>query len=83
MDVRKLQSMPCGVTPPSCSKVAASEYHDIWRKVVGEILDEARLQIPEDPYQRSGGRRGFHSEHLGTLLAEMQWMQRSHPGLEW
>ncbi|HYJ24052.1 MAG TPA: 1,2-phenylacetyl-CoA epoxidase subunit PaaC [Acidimicrobiia bacterium] len=62
---------------------AASEYHDIWRKVVGEVLDEARLQIPDDPYQRSGGRRGFHSEHLGPLLAEMQWMQRSHPGLEW
>jgi len=62
---------------------AASEYQDIWRKVVGETLDEARLQIPDDPYQRSGGRRGFHSEHLGALLAEMQWMQRSHPGLEW
>jgi ring-1,2-phenylacetyl-CoA epoxidase subunit PaaC len=50
---------------------------------VGEVLDEARLQIPDDPYQRTGGRRGFHSEHLGPLLAEMQWMQRSHPGLEW
>jgi ring-1,2-phenylacetyl-CoA epoxidase subunit PaaC len=62
---------------------AASGYHDIWEKVVSDILDEARLQIPDDPYQRSGGRRGFHSEHLGPLLAEMQWMQRSHPGLEW
>ena len=62
---------------------SASGYHDGWVKVIGDILDEARLQIPEDPYQRSGGRRGFHSEHLGPLLAEMQWMQRSHPGLEW
>ena len=62
---------------------AASGYHDIWEKVVSDILDEARLQIPDDPYQRSGGRRGFHSEHLGPLLAEMQWMQRSHPGMEW
>ena len=61
----------------------ASGYRDIWEKVVGDILGDARLQIPEDPYQRSGGRRGFHSEHLGPLLAEMQWMQRSHPGLEW
>ena len=58
-------------------------YHEIWAKVVGDILHEARLQVPDDPYQRSGGRRGFHSEHLGPLLAEMQWMQRSHPGLEW
>jgi ring-1,2-phenylacetyl-CoA epoxidase subunit PaaC len=62
---------------------AASRYRDIWEKAVGEILDEAHLRIPDDPYQRSGGRRGFHSEHLGPLLAEMQWMQRSHPGLEW
>lgn len=62
---------------------AASGYRDIWEKVIGDVLDEARLQIPDDPYQRSGGRRGFHSEHLGPLLAEMQWMQRSHPGLTW
>jgi ring-1,2-phenylacetyl-CoA epoxidase subunit PaaC len=61
----------------------ASGYRDMWEKGVGEILDKAHLRIPDDPYQRSGGRRGFHSEHLGPLLAEMQWMQRSHPGLEW
>jgi ring-1,2-phenylacetyl-CoA epoxidase subunit PaaC len=61
----------------------ASGYRDTWEKGVGEILDEAHVRIPDDPYQRSGGRRGFHSEHLGPLLAEMQWMQRSHPGLEW
>jgi ring-1,2-phenylacetyl-CoA epoxidase subunit PaaC len=56
---------------------------DVWEGVVGDVLAEATLQIPEDPYQRGGGRRGFHSEHLGPLLAEMQWMQRSYPGLRW
>ena len=54
-----------------------------WLRQISDVLDDARLGIPEDPYQRSGGRRGFHSEHLGHLLAEMQWMQRSYPGLEW
>jgi ring-1,2-phenylacetyl-CoA epoxidase subunit PaaC len=54
-----------------------------WLRQVSDVLDDAGLGIPEDPYQRSGGRRGFHSEHLGHLLAEMQWMQRSYPGLEW
>lgn len=54
-----------------------------WLATVTEVLDEAGLTIPDDPYQRSGGRRGFHSEHLGFLLAEMQWMQRSYPGLAW
>jgi ring-1,2-phenylacetyl-CoA epoxidase subunit PaaC len=54
-----------------------------WQRQIAEVLDDAGLAIPDDPYQRSGGRRGFHSEHLGHLLAEMQWMQRSYPGLEW
>lgn len=61
----------------------ADGYRDRWQKTIEGVLEEARLTIPEDPYQRSGGRRGFHSEHLGHLLAEMQWMQRSYPGLEW
>lgn len=61
----------------------ASAHQDNWGRVVADVLGEAGLQIPDDLYQRSGGRRGFHSEHLGPLLAEMQWMQRSHPGLEW
>ena len=56
---------------------------DRWRATVQGVLERAGLRIPDDPYQRSGGRRGFHSEHLGPLLAEMQWMQRAYPGLEW
>lgn len=54
-----------------------------WGRVVSAVLAEATLQVPEDPYQRGGGRRGLHSEHLGPLLAEMQWMQRSYAGLRW
>lgn len=54
-----------------------------WRAAIEEVLDEAGLGIPDDPHQRGGGRRGLHSEHLGPLLAEMQWMQRSYPGLQW
>ena len=54
-----------------------------WDQVVEATLDEATLSKPEDEYQRSGGRTGFHTEHLGHLLSEMQWMQRSYPGLQW
>jgi ring-1,2-phenylacetyl-CoA epoxidase subunit PaaC len=61
----------------------AAGYRSAWEQEVGSVLDDADLVIPSDPYQRSGGRRGFHSEHLGHLLAEMQWMQRAYPGLEW
>jgi len=62
---------------------SAAGYLSAWGHVVGDVLSEATLSEPDDSYQRSGGRRGFHSEHLGFLIAEMQWMQRSYPGLEW
>src|SRR5919106_935354 len=58
-------------------------YRPAWERLVGSILAEATLKTPQDPYQRTGGRNGYHTEHLGYLLAEMQWMQRSNPGLEW
>ena len=51
--------------------------------IVAHAVEEATLTTPEDPYQASGGRTGMHTEHLGPLLAEMQWMQRSHPGASW
>lgn len=54
-----------------------------WLSIVEGTLGEAGLTVPEDPYQRSGGRQGRHTEHLGHLLAEMQWMDRSYPGLVW
>lgn len=56
---------------------------DGWQLQVAGVLDEATLTPPDDPYQRRGGRDGLHSEHLGRLIAEMQWMQRSYPGLRW
>jgi ring-1,2-phenylacetyl-CoA epoxidase subunit PaaC len=61
----------------------ASALRSDWDMTVDRVLDEATLVRPEDPYQASGGRIGIHSEHLGHVLAEMQWMQRSYPGLEW
>ena len=52
-------------------------------KTVGEILARGNITIPSDPYQRLGGRTGFHTEHLGHVLAEMQSLYRSHPGVSW
>ncbi len=54
-----------------------------WEQTVGEVASRATLTLPADGFQRSGGRRGRHTEALGHLLAEMQWMQRSYPRLEW
>jgi len=54
-----------------------------WHRRIAEVLREATLTAPSDPYQATGGRRGRHTEHLGHLLAEMQFMQRAYPGMEW
>lgn len=54
-----------------------------WKTVVGETMERAGLAMPVDPYQQSGGRQGIHTEHLGHIVAEMQWMDRTYPGLEW
>lgn len=54
-----------------------------WRKNVRHVLQEATLTMPEDGWMAGGGRQGQHSEHFGYLLAEMQHLQRAHPGAEW
>lgn len=59
------------------------EVGDGWSAEVARGIDQATLSVPEDDYRRSGGRDGFHTEHLGFLLAEMQWMDRTYPGMEW
>lgn len=60
-----------------------AKYRPDWDRLVDETFVEAGLVIPDDPYQRAGGRKGYHTEHLGYLLTELQWMQRTYPGLEW
>ncbi len=54
-----------------------------WQVRVGPVLEEAGLAPPEGAGVRVGGRQGRHSEHLGHLLAEFQFMQRAYPGAEW
>jgi len=55
-----------------------------WKEHVIEVLEEATLDLPDfDQYMASGGRTGFHTEHLGHLLAEMQHLRRSYPDADW
>ena len=52
--------------------------------MVKPILGEATLIIPEGGFAHKGGKTGFqHSEHLGHLLTQMQWLQRAYPGASW
>jgi ring-1,2-phenylacetyl-CoA epoxidase subunit PaaC len=54
-----------------------------WRSAVTEILTKAGVSVPEVKWMQRGGRQGRHTEHLGHMLAEMQVLQRQHPGAAW
>ncbi|KTQ96302.1 phenylacetic acid degradation protein [Aureimonas ureilytica] len=56
---------------------------EVWDRTVAEVLGKAMLAAPESRFAHKGGRRGVHTEHLGTLLAEMQFLQRAYPGATW
>lgn len=67
-----------GVAPPGDVLRAAFLEH------VAEIFAEATLTMPDpDAWMQRGGKQGRHSEHLGYILAEMQYLQRAYPGAEW
>lgn len=48
-----------------------------------KIFEQATLRIPENDWMQSGGKTGRHTEHLGYVLAELQFVQRAYPGMEW
>lgn len=50
---------------------------------VAEILKIATLQVPADEWMQSGGKEGRHTENMGFILSEMQYMQRAYPNMEW
>lgn len=54
-----------------------------WLESTKNVFSEATLEIPDNNWEQTGGRVGRHSEHLGLLLAEMQYMQRVYPNMEW
>jgi ring-1,2-phenylacetyl-CoA epoxidase subunit PaaC len=54
-----------------------------WSRRVDAVLAEATLARPPAQWMAAGGRQGRHSEHLGYLVAEMQFLQRAYPGARW
>lgn len=54
-----------------------------WDEIVSEALSEATLKKPADGYMHKGGRRGVHTEHLGYILSDLQFLQRAYPGAVW
>jgi ring-1,2-phenylacetyl-CoA epoxidase subunit PaaC len=77
-DAIDLAMVEQGVAPTAALLRAA------WLEHVGEIFAEATLTMPDpDAWMQKGGKQGVHSEHLGFILAEMQFLQRAYPGAKW
>lgn len=67
-----------GIAPRS------ADLREAWDRIVGEVLAVATLNIPEGRADTHvGGRVGQHTEHLGYILADMQFLQRAYPGAQW
>lgn len=60
-----------------------AELREPWLAALRAVLDEAGLAVPADTAFRSTGKQGRHSEHMGYILAEMQYLQRAYPGAVW
>ena len=72
------QAIQDGIDGPDLEAIRA-----LWRKDVERVVSEATLSLPNDDWMASGGKQGRHTEQLGYLLAEMQYLQRSFPGATW
>lgn len=60
-----------------------SALHNQWQQQVDELLNKCQLKTPTSGWLATGGLRGEHSEYLGYMLADMQFLQRAYPGCEW
>jgi ring-1,2-phenylacetyl-CoA epoxidase subunit PaaC len=71
------QAEAAGVGP------AWSSLRGAWEQAVLPVLEAATLKVPARTPFLSRGKEGRHSEHMGHLLAEMQYLQRAYPGARW
>ena len=76
-DEKDAQVAAAGLVPDPASLRTA------WEATVRDVLGQATLAIPESAFAHKGGKRGVHTEHLGFILADMQFLQRAYPGATW
>jgi ring-1,2-phenylacetyl-CoA epoxidase subunit PaaC len=77
MDELDTAMMNCGVGPD------LAVLREPWMEDVQKTLKEATLTIPGGSWMQRGGKQGVHTERLGHMLAEMQFLQRAYPGAQW
>ncbi|NCU02506.1 MAG: phenylacetate-CoA oxygenase subunit PaaC [Chitinophagaceae bacterium] len=57
--------------------------NQIWTEKVTAVFDEAKLPVPQNVFVQKGGKHGIHTEQLGYILTELQYLQRTYPGAKW
>lgn len=63
--------------------VDLSEIKPFWTQHITEVLNKATLIVPAHKWMQQGGKEGRHTEHLGYILTELQYMQRAYPDMKW
>lgn len=63
--------------------VDVTKLRNTYTEQVSSILEAATLTVPENKWFQKGGKQGIHTEHLGYLLSDLQYMQRTYPNMEW
>lgn len=68
-------------TPADSTDVSSLKAN--WEEKIKSVLNEATLPYPQTVFMQTGGKEGKHTEYLGYILADLQFMQRAYPGCEW
>jgi ring-1,2-phenylacetyl-CoA epoxidase subunit PaaC len=78
--------VPTGYEKEVGKEILEIDFNEIktnWDKKIKAVFEEATLPKLENSWMQTGGKEGRHTEHLGYILAEMQFLQRAYPGAEW
>lgn len=62
---------------------ASATMQSEWLQIITAVFEEATLTLPQNVFMQTGGKMGVHTEHLGYILTELQYLQRTYPGAEW
>ena len=63
--------------------VDVSTLKEAWMEKIKDVFEEAAIAVPEKVFMQKGGKQGVHTEHLGYILTDLQYLQRTYPGAEW
>lgn len=54
-----------------------------WQEKINEVFEEAGLSVPANSFLQQGGKTGIHTERLGYILSDLQYLQRTYPNAQW